>query len=96
MCEEYAACIVLRLTAYHPDTTTVSIVGSVSFIASEAIVLLSTWWSTYGIVKIARTSNHDVSLTYLLLRDGELLLLHRGQSRVYQLGEYVTGSLYFA
>ena len=40
-------------------------------IASEALVLLSTWWHTYGTMRIARASNQDVSMTYLLLRDGE-------------------------
>ena len=75
MYEEYAACIALRLTNYH-DTMTVCIVQSVWIIASEALVLLSTWWSTYGTMKIARTANHDVPLMYLLLRDGELLFLH--------------------
>ena len=64
------------MTAYHTDTTTVSIAASVSVIASEALVLLSTWWNTYGTMKTTRTSDHDVSMTYLLLRDGELLFLH--------------------
>ena len=76
MCIEYAACIVLQLTAYDPDTTTVYIAESVLVIASEALVLLSTLWHTYGTMKIARTSNHDASITYLLFRDGELLFLH--------------------
>ena len=76
MCVEYVACIVLQLTAYDSDTATVYIAESVSVIASEALVLLSTLWNTYGTIKIARTSNRDASITYLLFRDGELLFLH--------------------
>lgn len=67
---------VLRLSAYRLHIASVSIIGSASAVASEALVLLSTWWNTYGIMKIARTSNQDVSITYLLLRDGELPLLY--------------------
>lgn len=37
---------------------------------------MSVWWNTYDTMKIARESNLDVSMTYLLLRDGELLFSH--------------------
>ena len=71
--------IVLQLTAYHLDTMAVAVAESVSDIASEALVLSSTLWNTYSAIKIARTSNHNASMMYLLLRDGEILFLHLTQ-----------------
>ncbi|EPS94237.1 hypothetical protein FOMPIDRAFT_1134762, partial [Fomitopsis schrenkii] len=51
---------------------TVSIASSACSVLSEALVLFSTWRHTYGHKKAARESNQDVSVTYLLLRDGKL------------------------
>ncbi|KAH9829096.1 uncharacterized protein C8Q71DRAFT_791721 [Rhodofomes roseus] len=47
-----------------------SIIGNACFIVAELLVLLSTWRHTYGLKKLARENNQEVSLTYLLLRDG--------------------------
>ena len=69
-------CLATVFTAYNPNITTVTIAESVAVIASEGLVLLSTWWNTYRALKIARTSNQNVSMIYLLLRDGKLLFLH--------------------
>ena len=67
---------VMRLSAYRLYVTAVAIASSASIIASEALVLLTTWWNTYSTIRMARTSNQDTSMTYLLLRDGELSFLH--------------------
>ena len=74
--ETYPMHGVLWLSAYCLYVMAVAIASSTSIIASEALVLVSTWWNTYGTIRMARASNQDVSMMYLLLRDGGPLLSH--------------------
>ncbi|TFY64160.1 hypothetical protein EVJ58_g2806 [Rhodofomes roseus] len=69
----------------------VSIIGYACFIVAEALVLLSTWWHTYGLKKLARENNQEVSLTDLLLRDGTVYFGLMFLLEIFaSIGQYVT------
>ncbi|TFY64157.1 hypothetical protein EVJ58_g2802 [Rhodofomes roseus] len=58
---------------------------------AELLVLLSTWRHTYGLKKLARENNQEVSLTYLLLRDGTVYFGLMFLLEIFaSVGQYVT------
>lgn len=55
-------------------TNSVLIASRSCVIVTDVLVLVITWWRTYGTRKAAAEANIKVSLSTLILRDGEPLL----------------------
>ncbi|KAH9932619.1 uncharacterized protein B0H18DRAFT_1115847 [Fomitopsis serialis] len=81
----------VTLGSFSHNCTPVFIVSSACSIVAEALVVLSTWRYTYGMKKLAREVNQEVSLTYLLLRDGTIYFVMVLFLEVFAaIGQYVT------
>ncbi|KAH9926357.1 hypothetical protein B0H21DRAFT_764173 [Amylocystis lapponica] len=63
----------------------------VCVLASDTLVVLTTWRITYGIKRAANAANMKVSLTTLLLRDGTIYFVVLSLLNIADIGLYVTG-----